>query len=244
MGGRFWYVFLSVALVAAGLAAGVATWLEWLPCQGSMLNGSVLVGGQYLNDFSDACLARMDGSDALPLAPGVLWARGLSALLLAVGWLGFASRLRLTPVQRLVVLLPVVSVGWYAVATWLAPALGNRSLWDVTGPASIATELTAFVAFIVIDLKLGGARARLPSLIGLWAVAAYGIMHLIIDYLVMAATSDANWDAPPGTGYLTAAMMVLCGVLVAVLGWRAGRAGATSVRSGDPVLAGVATPAD
>ncbi|MEA4943456.1 MAG: hypothetical protein VB080_03360 [Propionicimonas sp.] len=69
MGGRFWYVFLSVALVAAGLAAGVATWLEWLPCQGSMLNGSVLVGGQYLNDFSDACLARMDGSDALPLAP-------------------------------------------------------------------------------------------------------------------------------------------------------------------------------
>lgn len=85
MGARFAYVFLSLTLVAAGIAAGVATWLAWLPCDDAGLSGSILAGHQYPTEFTDACLQRMDGSDAVPLAAGTAEAKALSALLLGVG---------------------------------------------------------------------------------------------------------------------------------------------------------------
>lgn len=233
MGGRFSYVLFSGTLLAAAVAAGVATWLEWLPCRGSMLNGSVLLGYQYPTDFSDACLARMDGSDAVPLAPGTLEARALSALLLALGWLIFASRLRLPVAWRAVVLLPVASIAWYAIQTWPAREGGAPA---GTAEAMVLIELTAFAAAVVIGLRLNAQDGRQPALIGLWAVASYGLLHQVGDYLLMMLWSDANWDTPPGTGYPTVAMIVVCGVLVALLGSRqpftaATSASARSVRS-------------
>lgn len=206
----------SCALLAAALAAGVATWLEWLPCQGSMLNGSLLLGYQYPTDFGDACLARMDGSDAVPLAAGTLEARALSASLLALGRLGFALRLRLPVRLRAVVLLPVVPFAWFVLLTWWSREAG---VTGGTTMAMILIELTAFVAAVVIGLRLND-DGRLPALIGLWAVAAYGLLHQLGDYMLMMLWSDANWDAPPGTGYPTAAIIVVCAVLVLRLGLR------------------------
>lgn len=217
MGGRFSYVLFSGTLLAAALACGVATWLEWLPCRGSMLSGSVLLGYQYPTDFTDACLARMDGSDAVPLAAGALEARALSALLLALGWLLYAARLRLSAILRAVVLLPVIPVGWYAAQTWLARETGSTP--EAT-TVIVLTELTAFVASVVIGQKVSIEDGRRPALLGVWAVSAYGLLHQIGDYLLMMMWSDANWDSPPGTGYPTVALIAVSGVLVAVFGSR------------------------
>lgn len=222
MGARSSYVFLSSALLVAALAAGVATWLEWLPCEGSMLNGSILLGFQYPSEFSDACLARMDGSAAVPLSAGAVEARAFSALLLGLGWLGFAARLPLPTILRAVVLLPVVPIGWFAIETWLSRDAG--SIWETTAAMS-AIEATAIAAAVVIILRLGTARARLTGLIGLWAVTSYGLLHYLGDYLAMVAFSDANWDVPPGFGYLTAVVIAGGGLLVAALGRHTDHAG-------------------
>ena len=217
MGGRYSYVLFSGMLLVAALAGGVATWLEWLPCRGSMLNGSVLLGYQYPTDFTDACLARMDSSHAVPLAAGALEAKALSALLLALGWLMFAARLRLPAILRGLVLLPVIPVGWYAVQTWSARETASTP--DTTA-AIVLIELTAFLASVVIGRKLSIEDGRRPALIGVGAVSAYGLLHQIGDYLLMTIWSDANWDSPPGTGYPTVALIAVSGVLVAVFGSR------------------------
>ena len=228
MGGRSAYVLLSVALFAAALAAGVATWLEWLPCRGAMLNGSILLGYQYPSDFSDACLMRMDGDDTLPLAPGTLEARALSALLLGLGWLGYALRLRLPMALRAVVLLPVLPIGWFAAQTWSSRGAGAPA---GIAPAMILIEVTTFVALVVICLKLTMDDDLWPSLIGLWAVGSYGVLRYLGEYIVMITFSDANWDTPPGTGYLTAAVIAGCGLLVALLGSRITSTQTQEVRS-------------
>lgn len=231
---RFSYIFLSLALFAAALAAGVATSLEWAPCQGAMLNG-LLDFSQPAEGFSDACLARMDGSAvlhdgsaAVPLGAGAVGARGLSALLLAVGWLGYASRLRLPVIMRAIVLLPVIPIVWFAVETW--SSRDAASLWNPT-IAMGAIEITAIIAAIAIFLRPGVDETRNITLIGLFAVAAYGLLHFMGEYALMIAASEANWDVPPGMGFPTAAMIGICGALVLYRGLRVSRAAAGAVPS-------------
>lgn len=222
MGARFAYVFLSLTLVAAGIAAGVATWLAWLPCDDAGLSGSILAGHQYPTEFTDACLQRMDGSDAVPLAAGTAEAKALSALLLGVGWLTFVPRLRLNARLKTVVLLPVVPLVWYAMET--RRTLDADTLWELTRTSG-AIELAGLVAAIVILVWSPKGRERSLSLLGLLAVTGFGVAHTVLDYMMMIGLSDANWDMPPGSGYLTAALMVICGLLVGVLGWNIGRGG-------------------
>lgn len=239
MGGRHQYALLSGALLAAALAAGASTWLEWLPCRGSMLSGSLLLDFQYPTDFTDACLARMDRSDTVPLAAGTLETRALSALLLGLGWLGFAAGFRLPAALRTVVLLPVVPISWFAVETWLAR---ESAALNEPGLTIGLIEVTALLAAVVIIQRPAPGRARVASLIGLWAVASYGLVHYVGDHLFMVAFSDANWDVPPGAGYPTAATIAVCALLVALLGWRVTHPGAGG-RASDPVNASTQTVA-
>ena len=39
----------------------------------------------------------------------------------------------------------------------------------------------------------------------LWGTTAFGAIHTIVEYVIMTNFSEANWDSPPGTGYLTVA---------------------------------------
>lgn len=228
MGERFSYVFLSIALFAAAIAAGVATSLEWTPCYGTMTEG--LFGVYSGKDFSDACLARMDssamlhdGSAAVPLAAGAVGARALSALLLAIGWVGYASRLRMSVLMRVIVLLPVIPVVWFAVETWLWRDAGT--VWATTIAMGVI-EITAIVAAIAVFLRPGPDKDRGTTVIGLFAVSAYGLVHMMGEYAVMVASSDANWDVPPGMGFPMAVMIAVCGALILYRGRKAGRVAA------------------
>ena len=46
-----------------------------------------------------------------------------------------------------------------------------------------------------------------------WGGTAFGGLHQMAEYVAMITFSDANWDVPPGTGYLTAVGLILAGAL-------------------------------
>ena len=84
---------------------------------------------------------------------------------------------------------------------------------------SLSIELAALVALLAIPAlqpDLGGRRLlRLAVL--LWGTTAFGAIHTFAEYLVMVKFSDANWDCPPGTGYLTVATITISANLTAIM---------------------------
>jgi hypothetical protein len=60
----------------------------------------------------------------------------------------------------------------------------------------------------------------------LWGTTAFGVMHMIAEYMIMIRFSDANWDDPPGTGYLTVATIAISAILTAIMTLRTSQRGA------------------
>lgn len=87
---------------------------------------------------------------------------------------------------------------------------GGQHWWSVA-----AIDVSALVA---LGAVLRGVRSWIVS----WRVVAVGVVVSslgwfgpAVDYMVMVGSSSANWDVPPGTGYLTVAAFVLTAVFVA-----------------------------
>lgn len=92
-----------------------------------------------------------------------------------------------------------------------------------SGDAMLLAEASMLVALIVI--RVAGVKGRLwrrAAIVGL-AATAPGIAHQIVDYALMSMLSDANWDTPPGSGYITAGLILLSAALTASMWWRAAR---------------------
>ncbi len=51
----------------------------------------------------------------------------------------------------------------------------------------------------------------------LWGTTAFGFIHVGTEYVIMTSFSDANWDSPPGTGYLTVATITISAILTAIM---------------------------
>lgn len=211
----------AILLFASGAAAAWSTYLHWLPCRGSMLSGSVMRGYAYGPEFSDACLRTMDGgmpfhylserSEPVPGAAG--WAVA-AMLLVALAWLMPVLALRWPIRMKVLLSLPVVANLILALAAGLARGSGAAE-W-----LPLLVDLAAAVALFVV---LNEATTRRTWALGLrlmvllWATTAFGMFHGMFSYASMASVSDANWDVPPGTGYNTAALLVLAAVATVML---------------------------
>jgi hypothetical protein len=93
----------------------------------------------------------------------------------------------------------------------------------------LSIELAAVVALLAIPAwqpDLDGRRF-LRLVVVLWGTTAFGAIHTMAEYPVMVKFSDANWDCPPGTGYLTVAVITISPILTAIMTLR------TPHRSGD-----------
>jgi hypothetical protein len=55
---------------------------------------------------------------------------------------------------------------------------------------------------------------------------AFGIVHTTVEYVIMIRFSDANWDTPPGTGYLTVATITISAILTVIMTLRTPQRGA------------------
>lgn len=223
-----WPWLLTAGLMVASAAAVVgSTYLHWLPCRGSMVNGSIVRGYTYGTDFSDACLRRMDTGIAFPYPPEPAeqapWASelGMAAMVLAgLAWLTLVLGQRWLRRTTSVAALP-------AVATLIVALVGAVALRDparspdafLSWPVWLTIEGSALLAMVVIWIwqpEVRGPHA-LGLLLALWGTTAFGAFHAIAEYLTMTMLSDANWDTPPGTGYLTAGVLLVSAGLIAVM---------------------------
>jgi hypothetical protein len=237
---RTWpWLVAGMLLIASGASAGAATFLWWIPCRGAMLSGSLIYGFQQgpAGDFTSACLQRMDeGGPSLAsnvsaaTTPGE-YELGVAAVLLAgLAWLVLVVGLRWTrPTRRVALPLALVLIVWAGTA--LSPIGRSSSVESLTSVAVIAmfaTDIAAGCAAVVVATRWELERSMIVrGWIAVWGVASFGLIRLLLDYGFFAAWSEADWDAPPGTGYTCAAAPVIAGVAIMALAlrdrWRAGR---------------------
>lgn len=224
MAGRRWPWFAAATLLlgAAAATAG-STYLHWLPCRGSMLSGSILRGFAYGPDFSDACLRRMDGGPPFPYPPEPAeqapWAAelGIAAMVAAaLAWLVLVVGLRWPTRAAVIAALPGLALLGVAVLAALTSRDATRSpdaylpiwLW-------MSIDVAAVIALVAVRSRQDTLRLVLV----LWGTTAFGLVPSAGAYIAMGSFSDANWDSPPGTGYLTAAALLGSAVVTLALAW-------------------------
>ncbi len=204
-------------MLASAAAAGWSTYLYWLPCRGSMLSGSIIY--RYYDHvgpaFSDACLRRMDGDQG----PWDSALYVLATALAGLAWLTLVHGLRRRPGTMAVAALPGLATLVLAGAMSIADATAEVIILLL----SLTIELAAAVAFLTIpvwhpDLDL---RRLLRLVVVLWGTTAFGAIHTIAEFIVMVNFTEANWDTPPGFGYLTVATLTISAVLTVIMTLRA-----------------------
>lgn len=223
MNERLSWLIAGLSLIIGGLVAAAATYLWWLPCRGRMLVGTRL-GPPYSDSLlGEACIDRMNEGTPFPLpteaaltAPGLLLLSTLTMILTGMAWLAPVASLPVSSTARLGIALPgfallaLAAVGLgtaYGSESWAADALGFflemilHLLVLVSIGALIALRTPGLARFLVVALP----------------VSAFGFFGMVLDYVVMIRWSDADWDSPPGSGYLTAGLLLLCGLAVLIM---------------------------
>jgi hypothetical protein len=232
-----WWV-ASACLLGAGIAAGAATYQYWRPCEGSLLVGTILQPFSPQKDFSDACLRRMDGGTPFPMpevaerAFGVVELVVVATVLAALAWLILVLGLRWSWKTKVVAVVPGLATGVLAATTGPAIVDAGGLPSESVFWLGMAGDLTAVVALMAIwawepDVRgVGFARV----VIVLWGTTSLGFSHMAADFLIMATLSVANWDVPPGTGWLTVAGLTASAVVTAVLTLSSGSGEAQTLR--------------
>ena len=187
-----------------------------------MLSGSVLHGYAYGADFSDPCLRAMDDGFALVWPDGKDPWRAESllgvgcALLLALAWAVVVLGSSWSGPTRLLAGLPALATATAGVVSLLGgsgDALDASFRW-----LTVAISLLGLVAFVAVAVREApGARALLQSAVALAGSTAVGFVPSMLDHAFMASFSDANWDAPPGSGYPTVVVVALLAVALLVI---------------------------
>ena len=215
-----WLATAGLMLVAAA-ATGRSTYLYWLPCQGSMLKGSVI--NYYVEvgrKFSPACKQAMDGDIALV----VPWTSGLNLLaiaLLGVAWLTLVVGLRWRWRTRAVAALPGLAALVFAVAG--ASAIGDPKPFEYSPPLmGLVTflELLAVVALVWILVWQPEARSRhncARLVVVLSGTTAFGFVHVITEYFTLLSFGGGNGEMPIGYGYLIFATITISAILTVIM---------------------------
>jgi hypothetical protein len=148
-----------------------------------------------------------------------------------------------------VVAMVLLGVAWLALVLGLRWQLRTKAVAAVLGLATLAlkdgsiplvlllnSELAAVVALVAILAWQPEVRGRrvLRLVVVLWGVTAFGAIHTIVEYVVMINFSDANWDAPPGTGYLTVATITISAILTVIMTLRTPKRAADAEPPVDP----------
>lgn len=244
--GRSKLWLLSGALIVAGAALeAAAVLLYWRPCAGSMLNGSILRGYRYESEFTAECLAAMDRAPMFVLPqPGLGWtlmgSLGAAAgILLACAWLVLLPALRLPKIVTLAAALPGL-LGMALVINSAVMSLRPEAADEGLGRAlPVLIEVSGLLALVIIGAAGVAGQLLARSAIVVMAATSTGLFHQIAEYIAAIVFSDANWDAPPGSGYFTVAMGLLAAFATMLFWWldsRANRIPSASPTSAAPAI--------
>ena len=115
-------------------------------------------------------------------------------------------------------------------------ATGDARLDSLRSMLIFSIELAAVVALVAISAWQPEVRGRgvLRLAVVLWGTTAFGVVHMIVEYVIMINFSDANWDTPPGTGYLTVATITISAILTVIMTLRTPKGGADAEPQADP----------
>jgi hypothetical protein len=228
-----WLLAAGLMLVSA-VAAAWSTYLYWLPCRGSMLEGTLLrptAGdrrtyeeyeklGPAVKAAMQACEARMDG-DVSGQAP---WTSELFIVAMALAgfaWLALVLGLRWRLRTKAVAAVP--GFGTVVAALAVAVTIGDAERGDdgsLLRIMLVAVEWCALVALAVIWAWQPEVRTRrrfLRLAVAVWGTTAFGIFHQMLAYMIMVVFSERDWDEPPGTGYVTVAAITISAILIVIM---------------------------
>jgi hypothetical protein len=204
-------------MLASAVAAAWSTYLYWLPCRGTMLEGTLLQpfsgDGRTYEEYEkldpavkasmDACLRRMDG-DISEQAPWTSELLVLAMALVGLAWLTLVFCLRWQLKTKAVAALPgLVTV---VIALVVAMTIGDAERGEDHAFLTmllVAVEWSAFLALAVIWVLQPEVRTRgrfLRIVVALWGTTAFGMYHQMLAYMIMVGFSERDWDEPPGTG--------------------------------------------
>jgi hypothetical protein len=138
---RWPWLLMASLMLAAAVATVWSTYLHWLPCRGSMLNGTILRGYDYGSGFSDACLRRMDTGLPFPYPPEPAevtpWASELgiaAAGLAGLAWLALVLGLPWSLRTKAVAALPTLAT-FVVALVGARPFAMPRAAMTTTSPA-------------------------------------------------------------------------------------------------------------
>jgi hypothetical protein len=208
-----WWIAAGL-IVLGGMLMAAAAAVRWLPC----LGGS-----------DQICLARqtLTFDYVIPVGPGeplvvsaVLAAVGMFAV--AASWPFIVGQLKIK--RRLTLALLVVMMVkpiLFGLLTLLAAATGGLPA-GFAGPLFIG-EIILDIAVLVVVLitpndRLEDYQRLLLAAFPVWLVGSIGT---VIDRVFFALT-DQNAEVPPGSGVLSAALMVGCAIGIVMITRTAG----------------------
>ncbi|MGV8845889.1 hypothetical protein [Tessaracoccus sp.] len=217
---RWPWIAAGFLLLASSALAAASIYLLWLPCQGSMLDGTMF-GPQEVQEIAEGCSQRMD--EGLPLAyfpedvgrtPSASQLGGLAMMVASASWivliLGLRLRRHSTWIALSAAVFPVIFAGLNLAAA-INPASGVHRL--VSPWLWLAVDVAALVIFVVLCTNLRSlGKGKLVGLgFVLWGATSFGLIHLLTDHFSMVTFNDYNWDSPPGTGWITVCVPVIAG---------------------------------
>ena len=234
-------------MLASAVAAAWSTYLYWLPCRGTMLEGTLLQpfsgDGRTYEEYEkldpaikasmDACLRRMDG-DISGQAPWTSELLVLAMALAGLAWLTLVLGLRWQLRTKVVAALPGLATVLMALA--VAVTIGDAERGEDNPLLTMlltAVEWSALLALALIWAWQPEVRTRrrfLRIVVALWGTTAFGIFHQMLAYMIMVGISERDWDEPPGTGYLTLAAITISAELIVIMTLRIQR----TTADGDP----------
>jgi hypothetical protein len=229
-------------MLTSAVAAAWSTYLYWLPCRGSMLEGTLIHpssgDGRTYEEYTKldpaikaamrACEARMDG-DISGQAPWTSELLALAMALAGVAWLTLVVALRWQLRTKAVAAVPGLAT--VAMALAVAATIGVERGEDnpLLETLSAAVEWSALLALAMIWAWQPDVRTRrrfLRVAVALWGTTAFGMFHLMLEYMIMIGFSERDWDDPPGTGYLTVATIAISAILLVIMTLRISRTAA------------------
>ncbi|HKH56505.1 MAG TPA: hypothetical protein VKA58_13730 [Propionibacteriaceae bacterium] len=164
---------------------------------------------------------------------------GVAAIaLLGLAWLILVFGLRLRARTRVVSALPgVATLGMAAMAATAIADTGRNPEHYLAGWLWLAVDASAVIALSAIwGWEDFGGSWFLRLVITIWGTTAMGAIHGGAEYATMTMFNDANWDIPPGTGYITVAVVTISAALTMIMTVVKPRRGPSADRLGRPAV--------
>ena len=204
-----WYVAAGL-LALGGLLAAAAAAVRWFPCVGNLAGTACTARQTRAYDYGSP----IEPWQALPVTALLA---GLGMLLVAASWPLIARRLQVRPAFRIalvtVMMLKPLLLGGMVLAAPLVGVLPRGA-----SPVLLGWEVVLDLAALVLVLAapshlLADYQRLLLATVAFWLV---GWVGRVLDALIFSLLMPEA-DSAPGSGLLTAAIMIGCGVGVALI---------------------------